>query len=132
MPNNLIKDINSFEVVSEFKYLGITINSRTKITPHLSEVDIIFKNIVKKSHRLKGKGLQFRTRLDLYKIYLRPYFLYVAPAMKYAPSTSIKNLIQKTQTSMKWILNLSPFSPNKELLVALNLLHPIDLIKTSI
>jgi len=56
----------------------------------------------------------------------------LAPALKHAPPSTISKISQKIMINLKKTLALSSHTPHKEILIALNILHPLDVIKQTI
>jgi hypothetical protein len=65
------------QVVTEYCYLGVTVNDSGSIAPHLNKVSQ--RSSYLRSHlRYHACHLSFENQYLLWAIYVRPYFTYVA------------------------------------------------------
>jgi hypothetical protein len=81
--NKLTNDHNlrGIQVVTEYCYLGVTVNDSGSIAPHLDKVRQ--RSSYLRSHlRYHACHLSFENQYLLWAIYVRPYFTYVAPLLE--------------------------------------------------
>ena len=105
------EQIADIPIVSNYKYLGIEINYKGTIALHI-------KNLMSKINYINFKlnyitiKMNFAERLYLYRIYIEPYFIYMAVASSFNNKTLSNNLTRYRKRIFKHLLRLPPNTPD--------------------
>ena len=92
-------------VVREYCYLGVTVNDSGSIIPHLNRVEQ--RSSYLRSHmRYYVCQLSFENQFLLWAVYVRPYFMYVAPLLETQTQTTQKRFHSAWRKSFKTFMGL--------------------------
>jgi hypothetical protein len=98
------QSIDGFPIVKEYTYLGVLIDDRGSIEPHLAwlrqRAGYLRLNL---SHFTRK--LAFKNQFLLWLIYIRPYFLYVAPVVHTQSNTTQRSFHTQWRCSLKSFLH---------------------------
>ncbi len=81
--------MNGFPLLREYCYLGVVINNSGSVQPQIAKIRTR-SNYLRSSLWYFGKELSFQNAYLLWAIYIRPYFLYLAPVI--ATQTQTMNI----------------------------------------
>ena len=117
-----------YEFVEEFKYLGTIINNWEVITPALKALRQRTGICMQAIHRLPPNMVNMATRLDIFGVYVQPYFIGCLAALDFAPKTTIKYFGTHFMATLRNIFGLPKHSKVREFLMVINKIHPLDRI----
>ena len=117
-----------YEVVEEFKYLGTTINSRGVITPALKALKKRTNFCMQAIHKLPT---DMATKLDIVGVYIQSHFIGCLTALAFALKTTVAAFCTHFMATLKKVAGLTKHTKVRELLIALNKIHPLDRIQNA-
>ena len=71
------------------------------------------------------------TRLDIFGVYIQPHFTGCLAALPFAPKTTVTAFCTHFMATLKRVAGLPKHTKVKELLIALNNIHPLDRIQNA-
>ena len=120
-----------YEVVEEFKYLGMTINSKGVITPALTALKKRTNICMQAIHKLPTDMVDMATRLDIFGVYIQSHFIGCLAALAFAPKTTVAAFCTHFIATLKKVAGLPKHTKVRKLLIALNKIHPLDRIQNA-
>ena len=121
-----------FKQVKEFKYLGITISSSGKVNNHIKQAQQRMEKTATTIKQIKSHLIPLSIKKEIFQIYLTPIFRYMISTLKHAPKTTLLNQCQLISKTLKEALSLPLSYSTRKLYLALNLQHPLDIVRDSI
>ena len=82
-------------------------------------------------HRLPPNLVDMATRLDIFGVYVQPYFIGCLAALAFAPKTTVKEFCPHFIATLRNVVGLPKHSKVREFLMALNKIHPLDRIQNA-
>ena len=114
-----------YEAVEEFKYLGTTINSRGVITPALKALKKRTNICMQAIYKLHTDMVDMATRLDIFGVYIQPHFIDCLAALAFTLKTTVAAFCTHFMATLKKVTKV------RELIIALNKIHPLDRIQNT-
>lgn len=117
-PGNQISLYNdTIAIENHIKYLGVTLDSKLKYTRHINQIKAACQITL---HRLfpilnKKSPLETKTKLMLFKSYIRPKILYACPIYSNTSPTNMNKLQIIQNKNLRVILNKSRRTPIQKL-----------------
>ena len=71
------------------------------------------------------------TRLDIFGVYIQPYFIGCLDALAFAPKTTVTAFCTHYLATVKRVAGFPKHIKVRELLIALNKIHPLDRIQNA-
>ena len=80
-------------------------------------------------HKLPPNLVDMTTRLDIFGVYIQPHFLGCLKALAYSMKTTITAFCTHFLSTLKRVAAVPAHTIIRELLIALNKIHPLDRIQ---
>ena len=102
------------------------INNRGVITPALKALKKRTNICMQVIHKL---STDMATRLDIFGVYIQPHFIGCLVVLAFAPKTTVTAFCTHFMTTLEKIGDHHKHFKVRELLIALNKIHPLDRIQ---
>jgi hypothetical protein len=104
-------DLKGIPIVTEYCYLGVTVDNCGGLQQHLDRVRQR-SSYLRSQMRYYACQLSFENQYLLWAVYVRPYFMYVAPLLETQTQTTRKNFHSAWRQSFKTFLGLPTALPS--------------------
>ena len=71
------------------------------------------------------------TRLNIFGVYIQPHFIGCLTALAFLPKTTVTAFCTHFMATLKKVAGLPKLTKVRELLIVLNMIHPLDRIQNA-